>query len=96
MTTTDTLAEKIRDEVRGIAVEYDYGSIDIGFDAANEVATAVLPIIAEEVRKAKAEARDEGYSRGEWDHCDADLPCDGPTAAESNPYRETGGSDEHR
>ena len=38
------------------------------------------------MRLVKAEAWEEGYARGEWDHCDADPPCDGPTAAESNPY----------
>lgn len=82
MTTndTETLDEKIRDEVRGIAVEYDYGSIDIGFDAANEVATAVIPIIAEEVRKAKAEA---------WEECATKIEMQGTVQIPDNPYKET-------
>ena len=45
------------------------------------------------LRSVKSEAWDEGYAQGEWDHCDAGAPCDGPTAAESNPYEEKPKSD---
>ena len=63
-------------------------------------AAAILPIVAEEVRKAKAEAWDEGYSEAE-DWCEEyreavdEFP---PRAVPypTNPYRETGDSDEHR
>ena len=48
-----------------------------------DLAAAVLPIIAAEVQAAKAAAWDEGYI----------APIE---AAAHNPYRETGGSDEHR
>lgn len=36
--------------------------------------------------RVRRDAYDEGYERGMSDHCDAPQPCDGPQAAESNPY----------
>ena len=49
----------------------------------------LAPAIAEEVRKAKVEAWDEGYLDR--------SPYGGRAQSRAdNPYRETGGSDEHR
>lgn len=62
---TDALDEKIRDEVIGIYGGHGYYSTFIGTDEAAEITADVLPIIAEEVRKAKAEAWEEGYDAAE-------------------------------
>lgn len=89
MTTTDTdaLAEKIRDEVAGIVIGSGYYSTAIGVDEASEVAAAVLPIVADEVRKAKAEAWDETCEAFAW--CITNGPIEDalPYVAEHNPYR---------
>lgn len=82
MTTTDidALDEKIRDEVRGLPIGYGYESTLIGPDDAAEIATAVLPIIADEVRKAKAEA---------WEECASEIEMQGTVQIPDNPYEET-------
>ena len=68
-------------------VIHDARSTPSGHAPTSAIVAAVLPIVAEEVRKAKAEAWDEGHNtrrtveRGGW---------------YLNPYRETGDSDDHR
>ena len=61
---------------------------------AEQIAAAVLPIVAEEVRKAKAEAWDEGCGAFEAAHKWDNTEPWGHLI--ENPYRETGDSDEHR
>lgn len=75
----DTLAEKIRDEVIGTYGGSGYYSTFIGTDEAAEIATAVLPIIADEVRKAKAEA---------WEQCASEIEKQGTVQIPDNPYEE--------
>ena len=61
MTTTDTTALQERIETALLR------ATDDGADRTEEYAAAVLPILAEEVRKAKAEAlRDAVRDMGEW------------------------------
>ncbi|MDU4694062.1 MAG: hypothetical protein E6Y12_10430 [Dermabacter sp.] len=81
MTTTDTetLDEKIRYAVTGLYAEYGYDAHSISVDEAKEIATAVLPIIAEEVRKAKAEA---------WEECATKIEMQGTVQIPDNPYEE--------
>lgn len=81
MTTTDidALDEKIRDEVIGTYGGSGYYSTFIGTDEAAEIATAVLPIIADEVRKAKAEA---------WEECATKIEMQGTVQIPENPYEE--------
>lgn len=78
-TDTDTLTEKIRDEVIGTYGGHGYYSTFIGTDEAAEIATAVLPIIADEVRKAKAEA---------WEECATKIEMQGTVQIPDNPYKE--------
>ena len=95
MTDTDALTERIARALYENA-EY-YGPEDVQpawehrddeeRDEWREIAAAVLPTVAEEVRKAKAEAWYEAYWEGQSDsRYDFITP---------NPYRETGGSDDH-
>ena len=81
MTTndTETLDEKIRDEVIGTYGGHGHYSTFIGTDEAAEIATAVLPIITEEVRKAKAEA---------WEECTTKIEMQGTVQIPDNPYEE--------
>lgn len=81
MTTTDidALDEEIRDAVTGLYAEYGYYAHSISVDEAAEIATAVLPIIAEEVRKAKAEA---------WEECASEIEMQGTVQIPDNPYKE--------
>lgn len=60
----------------------------MGRAQADQIAAAVLPIVAVEVRKAKAEAWDDGEASG--------LTEAAGGHGWPNPYRETEGSDEHR
>lgn len=78
-TNTDAMAEKIRDEVIGTYGGHGYYSTFVGTDEAAEIATAVLPIIAEEVRKAKAEA---------WEECACAIEMQGTVQIPDNPYEE--------
>lgn len=58
----------------------------------NEEEGVLIPEAFEEwsrfLARVRRDAYGEGYERGMSDHCDAPQPCDGPTAAESNPYRQ--------
>lgn len=82
MTTTDidALDEEIRYAVTGLHAEYGYYAHSISADEAKEIATAVLPIIAEEVCKAKAEA---------WEECASEIEMQGTVQIPDNPYKET-------
>ena len=66
--TTDTtpLQERIEHALWGFTQVYDAKDgrgTEIGVHApVHEVLDAILPIVAGEVRKAKADARDEGYA----------------------------------
>ncbi|EPH17550.1 hypothetical protein HMPREF1484_00235 [Dermabacter sp. HFH0086] len=79
MHDTYKLAKKIRDEVTGTYSGYGYYSTFVRTDEAAEIAAAVLPIIAEEVRKAKAEA---------WEECAAKIEMQGTVQIPDNPYKE--------
>lgn len=79
MHDTYKLAEKIRDEVIGTYGGHGYYSTFIGTDEAAEIAAAVLPIIADEVRKAKAEA---------WEECASEIEMQGTVQIPDNPYKE--------
>lgn len=83
MTTTDidALDEEIRYAVTGLYAEYGYYAHSITVDEAKEIATAVLPIIAAEVRKAKAEA---------WEECATKIEMQGTVQIPDNPYKEQG------
>ena len=101
MTTTDsdTLIERIARALYENA-EY-YGPEDVQpawehrddeeRDEWREIAAAVLPIVEAEVRAAKAEAWHHGFQEG---YCLEPRP-DWANAL-TNPYIETGDSDEHR
>lgn len=78
-TDTDTLTEKIRDEVIGTYGGHGYYSTFIGTDEAAEITAAVLPIIADEVRKTKAEA---------WEECADEVAKQGTVQIPENPYEE--------
>lgn len=80
ITDIDALDEKIRDEVIGTYGGSGYYSTFIGTVEAEEIATAVLPIIADEVRKAKAEA---------WEECATKIEMQGTVQIPDNPYEET-------
>ena len=85
MTTTDTTApqERIEHALWGITQVYDAEDgrgTEVGVHApVYEVVATVLPIIAAEVRKAQADAWDEGYAWGCFDDTDGFT---------RNPYRE--------
>lgn len=83
MTTTDTetLDEEIRYAVTGLYAEYGYYEHSISADEAKEIATAVLPIIADEVRKAKAEA---------WEECAAKIEMQGTVQIPPQPIQGAG------
>lgn len=78
MTTTDTdaLQERLWEV---IAEARDKGERTARDVDSYEVVAAVLPIIAAEVRKAQADAWDEGYAWGCFDDTDGFT---------RNPYRE--------
>lgn len=79
MHDTYKLAKKIRDGVTGTYSGYGYYSTFIGTDEAAEITATVLPIIAEEVRKAKAEA---------WEECATEIEKQGTVQIPDNPYEE--------
>ena len=92
MTTTDTdaLTERI---ARALAIEDGYDPEDPCNDWAmdscrTEATAAVLPIVAEEVRKAKAEAWERGHVCG---YSDAQDTARNITHGPHNPYTKTGG-----
>lgn len=109
MTTTDTDALKERiardlwdhDNLHMSAAWRDMAWDDMGGSEPSDEriaymlrAAAVLPIVEAEVRKAKAEAWDEGCEAFESAHkCDHIEPWG---HLRDNPYRETGASDDHR
>lgn len=96
MTTTDTdaLTERIRDEVYGTWVSSCCDGAVVNIDEAAEIAADLAPIVAAEVRKAKAEAWDEAASHAESKPWITNFRADDLRTA--NPYRETGGSDDRR
>ena len=92
MTTTDThdlIVNAIWNAANGRPIPFN----------PDDLAAAVLPIVAEEVRKAKAEAWAEGWDHRNtpdgyaWDG-EQDVPL--VSSRYDNPYCETGDSDEHR
>lgn len=97
MTTTDTdaLAELIyRETFEARYPDYIWGDApDFVKEAHRARYAPVLPIVAEEVRKAKAEAWDEGWEHRDtpdeyaWDG-EQDVPL--VPSRYVNPYRETG------
>ena len=95
--TTDDLTERIaRALARQDGYDPDKHCDEWIMYGMRESAAAVLPIVEAEVRKAKAEAWDEGCEAFEVAHkCDHIEPWG---HLRDNPYRttETGGSDEHR
>ena len=96
-TDTDALREKLAE-----TLHYGQGHDDWGVANDDErgealaLADEVLPDLAAEVRKAKAEAWDETCEAFAWCITNGPIKDALPYVAEHNPYRETGGSDEHR
>ena len=88
--TTDALTEKIEGSLWGLWRVYDApaGGTDTFVHApVHEVVAAVLPIVAEEVAKAKAGAWQEGVNFA--------LPnAETYWISKHNPHAETGDSDE--
>ena len=94
--TTDTAAlqERIEHALWGVTQVYDARDgrgTEVGVHApVYEVAAAVLPIIAAEVRKARAAAWDEGYEAGMFDTYRLGRDMELTITPAPNPYRETG------
>ena len=101
MTTDPTpLQERMRSEI-GYAIRtaaaHGYSKGKRGTDRRDQIdaliestAAAVLPIIAAGVRKAQADAWDEGYEAGMLDTYRLGRDMDLTITPAPNPYRETG------
>ena len=72
---------------------HDARSTPSGHAPTSAIVAAVLPILAEEVRKAKVEAWERGHVCG---YSDAQDTARNITRGPHNPYTKTGDSDEHR
>ena len=103
MTTTDTdaLTERIARALYENAEYYGPEDVQPAWEHRDDeerdewraIAAAVLPIVAEEVRKAKAEAWDETCEAFAWCITNGPIEHVPPYVLERNPYRETGDSD---
>lgn len=88
MSNEQSIRDELADEISGIVVGSGYYSTFIGIDAAQEAADAIMPL----VRKAQAEAWDEGFDAGERDvmeHVTFDEPCIENPYIEQNSEGET-------